>query len=135
MKKHHQLVPLLVVKGAANALDFYARAMSANVVTRYEHGTEIHVSHADLELGLLRRAERERCYTRVDDAGFESTIHVIDAPREVRRERVRERNRTKGTTFSMVVSKTSSSSRAICGSRFLRRSARGRDVRFVGDGG
>ena len=56
-----------------------------------------------LELGLLRRSERERFYERVDGAGFDATIHVIDAPRDVRRERVSERNLAKGATFSMVV--------------------------------
>jgi uncharacterized glyoxalase superfamily protein PhnB/predicted kinase len=56
-----------------------------------------------LEIGLLRRDERERFYRRVSDAGFDLTIHVLDAARDVRRERVEERNCTRGSTFSMVV--------------------------------
>jgi predicted kinase len=56
-----------------------------------------------LEIGLLQRRERERFYRRVSDAGLELTIHVLDAAREVRRERVNERNLAQGATFSMVV--------------------------------
>jgi uncharacterized glyoxalase superfamily protein PhnB/predicted kinase len=56
-----------------------------------------------LEIGLLLRRERERFYQRVKDTGLELTIHVLDAARDVRRERVNERNRAQGATFSMVV--------------------------------
>ncbi len=60
-------------------------------------------SDAVLELGLIQQSSRLRFYERVDAAGFTSIVYVIDAPREVRRERVRERNRQKGSTFSMEV--------------------------------
>jgi uncharacterized glyoxalase superfamily protein PhnB/predicted kinase len=56
-----------------------------------------------LEIGLLQRRERESFYRRVDGADFRWTLYVLDAPREVRRKRVTERNRTMGPTFSMVV--------------------------------
>jgi predicted kinase len=56
-----------------------------------------------LELGLIVRAEREGFYVLVRHAGLKLTIHVVDAPRDVRRERVLERNRSRGATFSMVV--------------------------------
>jgi len=56
-----------------------------------------------LELGLLQRHERERCYTWIEAAGFALTIYVLDAAREVRRERVAARNVTQGETFSMLV--------------------------------
>jgi uncharacterized glyoxalase superfamily protein PhnB/predicted kinase len=56
-----------------------------------------------LELGLLRRDERERCYTWIETAAFALTIYVLDAAREVRRERVALRNVTQGETFSMLV--------------------------------
>ncbi|HVJ16616.1 MAG TPA: AAA family ATPase [Polyangiaceae bacterium] len=56
-----------------------------------------------LEIGLLQRRERVRFYDRVREAGFELTIHALDAAREVRRERVEQRNRERGSTFSMVV--------------------------------
>jgi uncharacterized glyoxalase superfamily protein PhnB/predicted kinase len=58
---------------------------------------------AVLELGLLKRLEREQMYRRIEDAGFEATVHVLDASRDVRRARVEERNRAQGATFSMVV--------------------------------
>lgn len=56
-----------------------------------------------LEIGLLQRQERERFYQRVDAAGLALTLHVLDAARDVRRQRVEERNRAQGATFSMVV--------------------------------
>ena len=56
-----------------------------------------------LEIGLLRRRERSAFYRRVETAGIELSVYVLDAPRDVRRQRVSERNRTQGTTFSMIV--------------------------------
>lgn len=56
-----------------------------------------------LELGLVERASRERFYAMVDEAGYDMTVYLLDAPREVRRERVQRRNREKGPTFAMEV--------------------------------
>lgn len=56
-----------------------------------------------LEIGLIQRRDRERLYKRVTARGYELTVHVLDAPRELRRERVQQRNQEKGATFSMVV--------------------------------
>lgn len=56
-----------------------------------------------LELGLLRKRDRERMFERIDAAGLALSVHALDAPRDVRRERVERRNREQGPTFSMVV--------------------------------
>ena len=56
-----------------------------------------------LEIGLLRREERERFYARLEEAGYALTVYVLDAPREVRRERVQRRNEERGETFSIEV--------------------------------
>lgn len=56
-----------------------------------------------LELGLIRYQDRAEFYSRVDAAGYQLKVHVLDAPREVRRERVHERNAAQGSTFFMVV--------------------------------
>ena len=56
-----------------------------------------------LEIGLIVRSERERFYALVREAGVKLTLHVVDAPRDVRRERVRERNHSRGATFSQLV--------------------------------
>jgi predicted kinase len=58
---------------------------------------------AVLELGLIHQQSRQQFYDRMDAAGYSFTVYVLDAPREVRRERVRERNRQKGETFAMEV--------------------------------
>src|SRR5262245_16503035 len=53
---HHlpPLCPLLVVRGAARAIDCYQRALGARLLARYQHGSERRISHADLELGGAR---------------------------------------------------------------------------------
>ena len=56
-----------------------------------------------LEIGLIQRRERERFYRRLDAAGIDLAVYVVDAPRELRRERVEARNRARGATFSMDV--------------------------------
>lgn len=56
-----------------------------------------------LELGLIQRRDRARLYGWVDQTGHTLTVHVLDADREVRRERVRQRNRDKGDTFAVEV--------------------------------
>jgi predicted kinase len=56
-----------------------------------------------LELGLIQRSSRKAMYTRADESGHELIVYVLDASRDVRRERVRQRNLEKGSTFSMEV--------------------------------
>lgn len=56
-----------------------------------------------LEIGLIRRQERDAFYRRVDDAGVDLVVHLVDAPRELRRRRVVRRNLERGETFSMEV--------------------------------
>lgn len=56
-----------------------------------------------LEIGLIQRHERDAFYRRVDDAGYELAVYVLDAPRDIRRERVMRRNEERGATFAQVV--------------------------------
>lgn len=56
-----------------------------------------------LELGLIQRHARQAFYQLVDAKGYSMSVHVLDAPRELRRERVHIRNREQGPTFSMIV--------------------------------
>ncbi|MCA9718432.1 MAG: ATP-binding protein [Myxococcales bacterium] len=56
-----------------------------------------------LEPGLVARRERAAFYDQVDEAGVELTVYVLDAPRELRRARVLQRNRERGGTFAMEV--------------------------------
>lgn len=56
-----------------------------------------------LEIGLIRRAERLAFYERLEAAAVDYTVYLLDAPRDVRRQRVAERNASQGPTFSMVV--------------------------------
>lgn len=56
-----------------------------------------------LELGLIRRADREPFFAQVDASGHTLVLHLLDAPREVRWARVEQRNTQRGATFSMEV--------------------------------
>lgn len=56
-----------------------------------------------LELGLIQRDSRMAFCRMAREAGHEMVVHVLDAPLDVRRERVRCRNDEKGATFAMVV--------------------------------
>ncbi len=56
-----------------------------------------------LEIGMLQRRERRALYARVDGAGWDTTVYVLDAPRDVRRARVERRNVDRGETFAMAV--------------------------------
>ncbi|WP_437963812.1 ATP-binding protein [Sorangium sp. So ce260] len=88
-----------------------------------------------LEIGLIRRDARERFYERVDDGGHGLTIHVLDAPRELRRERVLRRNQEKGGTFSMVVPPHFFELASDRWEPLDDAECDGRDVRFVSTGG
>jgi uncharacterized glyoxalase superfamily protein PhnB/predicted kinase len=68
MTTHSGLVPLLVVRGAARAIDFYERALGARVLARYEHGEPRHLSHADLALGNLLFSVTEEARAWSSDA-------------------------------------------------------------------
>lgn len=46
-----KLVPLLVIRGAAGAIDFYVQAMGAREILRYVHPRRGTLSHADLDFG------------------------------------------------------------------------------------
>jgi len=72
----------------------------------WSHAREIVASGKDaiLELGLIQRQSRVAFCRRVVDDGFDLAVHVLDAPREVRRLRVQRRNAERGPTFSMIVS-------------------------------
>jgi predicted kinase len=56
-----------------------------------------------LELGLIQRESRQVLYKRFEGSSHKMVIYVLDAPREERRMRVKNRNVEKGETFSMEV--------------------------------
>ena len=46
---YHAVTPYLIVKGAADAIDFYKRAFGATELFRMEHGGKI--GHAEIKIG------------------------------------------------------------------------------------
>ncbi|MET0790301.1 MAG: VOC family protein [Polyangiaceae bacterium] len=51
MASHLSLIPLLIVRDAARALDFYRTALSAEELARYLNRVKGTISHADLRVG------------------------------------------------------------------------------------
>lgn len=86
-------------------LAWYAERKQRCIEQIWKVATAVLKSGADviLELGLLTRAERQAFYQRADHAAVGLTVTVLLAPREVRRERVRQRNRERKDTFRMEV--------------------------------
>lgn len=90
---------------AANLMEWYAARKARCLDQIWVTATEVLDTGRDvvLELGLVERASRESFYAKVREAGYDLAVYLLDAPREVRRDRVRQRNREKGATFSMDV--------------------------------
>ena len=56
-----------------------------------------------LDLGLLRRTDRARVAEIASACELPLQFHLVDAPHDVRRERVLSRNAVEGEGFSLVV--------------------------------
>jgi predicted kinase len=56
-----------------------------------------------LDMGLMRRADRDRIRQTVEFTGLHVQWHFVDAPQAVRRARIAARNAGKGETFVMEV--------------------------------
>lgn len=90
---------------AGDVVEWYIERKERLVGLIWSHSRRILASGRDavLELGLVQRAGRIEFCRGVTDASVALTVHVLDAPCDVRRERVRRRNAEKGATFAMVV--------------------------------
>ena len=89
----------------SNFVPWYLERKDRLLELIWSHSRRILGSGTDviLELGLVRRQQRLEVCQRIRADGFDLILHVLDEPREIRRERVRLRNIEKGPTFSMVV--------------------------------
>jgi predicted kinase len=56
-----------------------------------------------LDIGAMRRADRDRICQIAEAKGLPLQWHFVDSPQEVRRARVADRNTAKGETFVMEV--------------------------------
>jgi predicted kinase len=56
-----------------------------------------------LEIGLVRKADRDEFFSWVDERQVDLKIYIFDVDRSIRRERVLQRNKEKGPSFSMEV--------------------------------
>jgi predicted kinase len=58
---------------------------------------------AILDLGLMRRADRDRVRAIAEATGLPLQFHFVDAPKEVRRARVADRNVVRSESFAIEV--------------------------------
>lgn len=56
-----------------------------------------------LDIGLMRRADRDRVRQIAEATGLALVFHFVDAPQEVRRARVADRNVVRGQNFAIEV--------------------------------
>ncbi|WP_266157491.1 AAA family ATPase [Dyella silvatica] len=84
-----------------------------------------------LEIGLIQRHEREAFCAQIDEQAIDLTLYVLDAPRDIRRQRVQQRNAEKGATFSMVVPAEIFELASDLWQPPMAADCAGRDVRFV----
>lgn len=56
-----------------------------------------------LDLGLLTADDRRRAQQRAEQCGAPATMHFVDAPHDIRRQRVLNRTATQGDTFALAV--------------------------------
>ncbi len=74
-----------------------------NVIMRYARGILESNNSVALELGLIQRTPRIELFRQTRQQGIDFSVHVLDAPKSTRHERVQQRNTEKGATFSMLV--------------------------------
>jgi predicted kinase len=89
----------------SNVVEWYVERTSRCVELIWRQAARMIDAGTDvvLEIGLILRHDRESFYERVEARGYELTVYVLDAPRDVRRDRVLRRNRERGETFSTEV--------------------------------
>jgi predicted kinase len=90
---------------ATGVVEWYLERKDRCIDQIWQLALEVIESGSDvvLELGLIRQADRRQFFERIDSAGHHLNIYVLDAPLEDRRERVRVRNKNRGSTYAMEV--------------------------------
>jgi predicted kinase len=117
----------------ANVIQWYVERASRCVERIWAVARDVAATGTDvvLEVGMLRRRDREQLYARAAEADLALTVHALDAPRDVRRERVERRNREQGPTFSMIVPPEFFERASDLWEPLEPDECQGRDVRFV----
>lgn len=92
------------VRPATDVMSWYLERRARCAGGLWTLATEIAWVGSDvvLELGLVRAAERVATYEKARLEGLPLTIRLVDAPRDVRRRRVAQRN-VEGGSFTQAV--------------------------------
>ncbi|WP_395375228.1 AAA family ATPase [Marinicella sp. W31] len=87
-------------------IDWYLERKSRCLEVIYDMAHRVLLTNKKiiLELGLVQRVSRNQFYQWVNKVGFDLQVLVLNAPRSIRKERVKKRNIEKNESFSMEVS-------------------------------
>lgn len=87
--------------------DFYAPRIERSSAMIWSVVLQLARAHVPsvLEIGLTERAAREAFYQKAAAARLRLELHCLEAPRELRWRRVEARNRERGSTFAMEVTR------------------------------
>ena len=90
---------------STDLIPWYVERKERLIQVIWQHSERLLAAGSDviLELGLIQRDQRIPFCRMARDAGHDVLIHVLDAPIEVRRQRVHHRNTERGPTFASVV--------------------------------
>jgi predicted kinase len=88
-----------------NVIAWYMERKDRLLELILQHARAILASGQDvaLELGLIQRAQRQAVLRQIQEEGICFSVHILDAPLDIRRQRVKKRNVEQGATFSMIV--------------------------------
>lgn len=89
----------------SNLMDWYAdrtKRCKMQILSMAERSLAVGID-VILEIGLIRKSEREELYSWIDDRQINLKMYVFDVEHSIRRERVIKRNKDEGPSFSMFV--------------------------------
>ena len=91
----------------ADVVPWYLARKDRLIDLLWAHALKVAAAGASpiLELGLIQQQARMHFYDRASREGAAIRVQLLDAPPDVRWERVQRRNETRGETFSMAVSR------------------------------
>ena len=93
-------------KTSNDGLDWFLERIERSEVIIQDLISQLEANQTDsiLDLGLSKFTHREKFRTFAKEKGYEAQIHFLDIPKEIRKQRVQNRNSEKGSTFEFEVS-------------------------------
>lgn len=93
-------------KTSNDGLDWFLERINRSESLILELIEQLEATNTDsiLDLGLSKFSHREKFRAFAKEKGYTIQIHFLDIPKEIRKQRVKNRNSEKGSTFEFEVS-------------------------------